>query len=191
MFDEEIYSAAFSSDELWPQAQLPLRYKGSRALYSSIYYLLEKTEVCCLHNLSTDELWHYYSGGTLRLHLFDTKDKYCSVDLGPDIDEGQCIQFRVNRNIDFGGEVVNGDFVLLHKNLSVARVSGHFRYLRPEGFPEHRKVLPVELALEAKTFSKILKSGLESTFEGDFGSGGDYGYWKFQFGKESLYKRIF
>ena len=52
-------------------------------------------------------------------------------------------------------------------------------------------LLPVELALEAKTFSKIKKSGLLSTFEGDFGSGGDYGYWKFQFGKESLYKRIF
>mgnify|MGYP001479670596 CR=1 FL=1 len=52
-------------------------------------------------------------------------------------------------------------------------------------------LLPVELALEAKTFSKFLKSGLESTFEGDFGSGGDYGYWKFQFSKESLYNGFF
>ena len=110
----------FSSDEFWPDAQLPSRYKGSRALYSSIFYLLEKSEVCCLHKLATDELWHYYSGGTLRLHLFDTKDKYSSVDLGPDIDEGQCIQFRVNRNIDFGAEVINGDHVLVSCMLSPA-----------------------------------------------------------------------
>ena len=68
---------------------------------------------------------------------------------------------------------------------SFSTVRGRFR--TPNGL----MLLPVELALEAKTFSKILKGGLESTFEGDFGSGGDYGYWKFQFGKESLYKRIF
>ena len=68
---------------------------------------------------------------------------------------------------------------------SFSTVRGRFR--TPNGL----MLLPVELSLDAKTFSKFLKSGPESTFEGDFGSGGNYGYWKIQFNKESLYKRIF
>ena len=139
------YSAAYSSDELWPQAQLPLRYKGSRALYSSIYYLLEKTEVCCLHNLSTDELWHYYSGGTLRLHLFDDNDKYTSGDMGPDIDEEQYLQFKVNRGVDFGGEVMSGDHVLVGCSLSPAfSFEDHQWSTGPsilKTFPEHQSLI--------------------------------------------------
>ena len=106
------FASAFSSDESWSKECLPSRYKGSRVLYSSIYYLLECSEVCCLHKLATDELWSYYAGGSLRLHLFEANNKYSFKDMGSNIDEGQTLHFKVNRGVDFGGEVINGDYVL-------------------------------------------------------------------------------
>ena len=54
---------------------------ASRPLGTSIYYLLKKGEVSCLHSLDADETWYFHQGATLDLHLFE-KDQYNNVKLG-------------------------------------------------------------------------------------------------------------
>jgi uncharacterized protein len=73
------------------------------------YYLLAHEDVLKLHMLQQDELWFFHAGGSLRLHLFDLVTRqYRVVDIGPDFEQGQFLQFAVPHNVWFGAEVVVG-----------------------------------------------------------------------------------
>ena len=52
---------------------LPISLSASRPLGTSIYYLLKKGEVSCLHSLDADETWYFHQGATLDLHLFERR----------------------------------------------------------------------------------------------------------------------
>ena len=112
------YVPAFISDEIISEADLPERYKSPRARFSSIYYLLKADDKCCLHTLNTDEQWHFYDGGTLRLHAF--RDKYEYYDMGRDLTSGMSLQLNIKKNTCFGAEVLHSDFVLVGCSLSPA-----------------------------------------------------------------------
>ena len=136
------FSSAFISNEIIPVDHLPKRYSTPRALYSSIYYLLENKDLCRLHSLQTDELWHFYDGGVLRLHLFSSG--YDWVDLGRGQQKYE-LQYRVQRGIDFGAEIIEGEFVLVGCTLSPAfSFEDHSWSKRAdlvEKFPDHQKLI--------------------------------------------------
>ena len=136
------FSPAFSSDEVIPVTQLPQRYLTPRALYSSIFYLLEHDDLCRLHRLQTDEVWHFYDGGVLRLHLFASG--YDWVDLGRS-QEANKLQYRVQRGVDFGAEIIEGDFVLVGCTLSPAFSFEDHSWSNAkdlvENFPDEQKLI--------------------------------------------------
>lgn len=70
------YRRTYESDVSVPAGDLPYHYNGSRKLGSSIIFLLPATETSRLHRLKGDEMWHFYSGTQLTLHVFDSDDGY-------------------------------------------------------------------------------------------------------------------
>jgi uncharacterized protein len=62
---------------------LPERYNGPRAVSTSIYYLLKSGQYSYLHRLKSDEIWHFYAGSRLTIHMIEPSGVYTAPVLGP------------------------------------------------------------------------------------------------------------
>ena len=91
----ETYRAA----ESFSQPALPARYKGQRSAGTAIYYLLTPTTCSALHRLETDEIFHFYLGDPIRMLQLDPDGQGRTIELGPDIMNGQQLQVVVPRGI--------------------------------------------------------------------------------------------
>lgn len=69
--------------------------RGTRNLYSSIYFLIEKDSPSRFHRLQTDEIWHLYDG-SLTLHTITEKGDYNQTRMGDE--ENPIFQFRIEKN---------------------------------------------------------------------------------------------
>lgn len=55
---------------------LPPRFPGPRSVATAIYYLLSSGDCSAFHRIRSDEMWHFYSGEALCIHvLHDRKDR--------------------------------------------------------------------------------------------------------------------
>jgi uncharacterized protein len=50
---------------------LPAQFGGDRSASTSAYFLLEGGDFSALHGLRSDEIWHFYAGSTLIVHVID------------------------------------------------------------------------------------------------------------------------
>jgi len=61
---------------------------GGRAASTAIYFLLARGERSHWHRVDAAEIWHWYAGATLALHITET-DKLTNIRLGPDLAAGE------------------------------------------------------------------------------------------------------
>lgn len=94
----EIYRAA----ESIPAEALPERFAGPHVYATSIFFLLEGDQFSPLHRLKADEIWHFYAGNGLTIHMFHPDGSYSCAALGPDPDQGQAFQVIVPAGCWFG-----------------------------------------------------------------------------------------
>lgn len=68
--------------------------RGRRSASSAIYYLLKKGQFSVFHRIKSDELWHFYAGGPLAVHVIDADKggKLSTIMLGKDIGKRQELQ---------------------------------------------------------------------------------------------------
>src|SRR5262245_48991382 len=86
------YRETYRSADTLPAAALPPHYGRDKSAATAIYYLLTPDTFSALHRLPTDEVFHFYLGGPVRmLHLSPDGDGR-EVVLGPDILAGQQLQ---------------------------------------------------------------------------------------------------
>jgi uncharacterized protein len=78
---------------------------GSRAASTGIYFLLEAEKVSAFHRLRSDEMWHFYAGSPLVVHVLDPAGEYSSIALGADAEAGQVFQAVVRAGCWFGAEL--------------------------------------------------------------------------------------
>src|SRR5262245_55493857 len=76
------YRETYRSGETIDRAALPTRFDGDRAFSTAIYYLLESGDFSALHRIRQDEVWHFYDGAALTLHLISPDGAYSSIRLG-------------------------------------------------------------------------------------------------------------
>lgn len=76
------YREVYRCDETLSRRALASRYEGDRACSTSIYYLLRGREVSRFHRLASDEIWHFYAGTPLTLHVIDPDGRYDALRLG-------------------------------------------------------------------------------------------------------------
>jgi hypothetical protein len=65
------------------QTKLDVKGAGMRNAASSIYYLLQKEEFSAFHRIKSDEIWHFYAGSPLAIHVIDS-GKLGKIILGKD-----------------------------------------------------------------------------------------------------------
>ena len=99
------YRETYRAGESIPAAALPARFNGDRSICTAIYYLLEKGQVSKFHRIRSDELWHFYAGTQLTIHIFSPQSGYRTLLLGSDLKNGAVYQAVVPAGCWFGAEV--------------------------------------------------------------------------------------
>ncbi|PIP77618.1 MAG: hypothetical protein COW85_08140 [Ignavibacteria bacterium CG22_combo_CG10-13_8_21_14_all_37_15] len=99
------YAEVYRSEEVMTLGALPDRYSGERNVSTSIYFLLDKVDVSHFHKLQSDEIWHFYYGSSLTIHLIDGAGNYSAQKLGRNLEVGEVLQFVIPRLTWFAAEV--------------------------------------------------------------------------------------
>jgi predicted cupin superfamily sugar epimerase len=78
---------------------------GQRPVATAIYYLLKGGQRSRLHRLKSDELWHFYTGSPLTVHVLDGEGQCAARLLGNDPTLGQQFQLSTSAGCWFGATV--------------------------------------------------------------------------------------
>jgi len=101
------YKEIYRSNEWIPVEVLENRKnakKPYRNVSTSIYYLLVNDDISVFHRIKSDEIWHFYQGSPLLLHILDEeKQEYNCITLGKDF----VFQVVVPKNVWFSAEVLD------------------------------------------------------------------------------------
>lgn len=81
----------------------------SRPVATAIYYLLKGCQQSRLHRLQSDELWHFYAGSPLTLHVLDDQGIYIAQQLGSNPHANQHCQWAIRAGCWFGATVNDPD----------------------------------------------------------------------------------
>src|SRR6202171_1443531 len=71
---------------------LPPQFTGPRLVSTAIYFLLEGANFSAFHRLRSDELWHFYAGGPIVVHVINEDGHYSELLIGDNPDENQVLQ---------------------------------------------------------------------------------------------------
>lgn len=97
-----------------PVAGLPERFDGERAFSTAICFLLEQGDFSALHRLKSDEVWHFYDGAPLAVHMISPHGERSMFRLGRDVAQGERLQAAVPAGWWFGAELAaQGDYALV------------------------------------------------------------------------------
>ena len=80
-------------------------FSGDRAVSTAIYFLLEGKNFSAFHRLLSDEIWHFYAGSALQVHVIDPAGAYSCIRLGGDAEAGQVFQAVVPAGCWFASHV--------------------------------------------------------------------------------------
>ena len=92
-----------------PEENLEVAYAGKRSYSTCIYFLLVSDEVSALHRINQDEIWHFYDGSPIRLHMISALGVHSEHIIGRDFKKGEVPQFIVPGGYWFAAEVINKD----------------------------------------------------------------------------------
>jgi predicted cupin superfamily sugar epimerase len=110
-FYKEVYRSKGSFD------RLPKPFEGDRNFCTSILFLLTRGQVSHFHRILSDELWHYYLGDPLKVYEIDSEKELKITTLGPDILNGQYLQYCVPADRYFASEST-GEFTVVGCSVS-------------------------------------------------------------------------
>jgi predicted cupin superfamily sugar epimerase len=101
------FRQTYRSDVLIAHEALPVGFKGERAASTAIYFLLNGNNFSAFHRLESDEVWHFYVGAPLVVHVIDPNGKYKSILLGSDPESGEVLQGVVPAGSWFASHVAD------------------------------------------------------------------------------------
>lgn len=101
------YKEIYRSEEVIAVEALPDRYTTQRNVSTSIYFLLDREDVSHFHKIQSDEIWHFYEGTSLTIHMIDDEGNYSLQKLGRNIEDGEVFQFVIPKGTWFAAEVIN------------------------------------------------------------------------------------
>lgn len=101
------FRQTYRSDVVIAREGLPVGFSGARAVSTAIYFLLEEENFSAFHRLRSDEIWHFYVGKPLVVHVIDAEGKYSRILLGDDPEAGQVLQAVVRAGCWFASHVAD------------------------------------------------------------------------------------
>ena len=92
-------------------------YDGPRSVCTAIYYLLIADQFSFFHRIKSDEIWHYYAGSSLLLHIIEEKEnetRLMNIRLGSNFDNNEAFQVVINSGSWFAASLTdNGSYSLV------------------------------------------------------------------------------
>ena len=80
-------------------------FKGARPASTAIYFLLEGENFSAFHRLRSDEMWHFYAGSPLLVHVIDPAGAHSVLFLGRSPEVGQVFHGVVRAGCWFASHV--------------------------------------------------------------------------------------
>jgi predicted cupin superfamily sugar epimerase len=89
------YREVYRSEERIPSSALAAKYTGERNVCTSIYFMLTAAAFSAFHRIQQDEIWHFYQGAPIHLHILSPEGKHTLVKVGHDFEAGEVPQVVV------------------------------------------------------------------------------------------------
>ena len=139
------FRQTYKSDLLIAREALP-GFAGARAASTAIYFLLEGKNFSAFHRLRSDELWHFYAGSPLAVHVIDPAGSYSSILLGNDVEAGQTFQAVVRAGCWFASHVADWkSWALVGCTVAPGFEFGDFEMAKrvelSAQYPQHREMI--------------------------------------------------
>jgi len=140
------FRQTYRSDVVIAREALPAGFSGARAVSTAIYFLLEGENFSAFHRLRSDEIWHFYVGEPLVVHVIDAEGKYSRILFGDDPEAGQVLQAVVRAGCWFASHVADGrSFAVVGCTVAPGFDFEDFEMGKRDElaarYPEHRKVI--------------------------------------------------
>lgn len=98
------FCEVYRSKEQIPSQCLPERFSGDRCFSTSIYFLIPGNEFSSFHRIKSDEIWHFYKGAPIRIHVIDPDGNYSEAIVGDNPLKGESFQVVVSAGCWFAAE---------------------------------------------------------------------------------------
>jgi len=104
------YKETYRSEGVISENELSGYFSGPRNFCTSIYFLLTAENFSAFHRIKQDEVWHFYHGTPLTVHVIDKEGNYTAHEVGFDLDRKLEPQLTVPAGCWFASsvEVENG-----------------------------------------------------------------------------------
>ena len=122
-------------------------FTGPRSISTAIYFLLDGQNFSAFHRLRSDEVWHFYAGGPLVIHVINEgSGDYAKIRLGSEVEDGQVPQAVIRAGWWFACQVRDPEsFTLLGCTVApgfdFADLEMAERRELMEAFPQHRELI--------------------------------------------------
>lgn len=118
---------------------------GTRALFTSIYFLIEKGNISHFHQIQSDELWYYHAGDAITIHMIHPDGTYEAVKLGMNLNDGEVPQYLVPGGTIFASTVETGEWSFVGCMVAPGFTFDEFKLFTQEEllalYPEHQAVI--------------------------------------------------
>lgn len=140
------YRETYRSQGSIQQASLAGKYKGERNYATCIYFLLKSETFSAFHRIKQDEIWHFYDGSPIRMHMISAAGSYSIHFIGRDFNNGELPQFVVPGGCWFAAEVIHkNNYSLVGCTVSPGFSFEDFELIPRKNlisfFPEHEEII--------------------------------------------------
>ncbi len=103
------YKEVYRSEMLISNKELGKSFNGDRNVSTSIYFLLTSDTFSAFHKIKQDELWHFYKGTAIEIHIIHLDGKYERKIVGTDLLNHEVPQVVIPANTWFAAKVIQDD----------------------------------------------------------------------------------
>jgi hypothetical protein len=140
------FRQTYKAQLMLPQTALPAEFAGARAASTAIYFLLEGLNFSAFHRLRSDEVWHFYAGEALLVHVIEPEGNYWAIRLGRDLESGQVLQAVVPAGCWFASHVADWkSFAVVGCTVAPGFDFADFEMAKGselvERYPQHRELI--------------------------------------------------
>jgi uncharacterized protein len=139
------YRQTYRAPLTLPHSALP-GYGGDRPASTAIYFLLAGNQFSAFHRLRSDEVWHFYAGSGLIVHVITPAGEYQQILLGSNVAGGEDFQAVVPAGCWFGSSLRQPDtYALVGCTVAPGFDFADFEIAKGDEltahYPQHRNII--------------------------------------------------
>ncbi|WP_378176863.1 cupin domain-containing protein [Aquimarina sp. SS2-1] len=140
------YKETYRSDGVIPKEVLKGGFSGDRNYCTGIYFLPTSHNFSAFHRIKQDEMWHFYGGSSLYVHVITTEGEYINHTVGMNLDQGETPQVVVPAGCWFASSVKDAErYSFVGCTVSPGFDFEDFELAEKESlsdtYPEHKKII--------------------------------------------------